>query len=250
MSGKIRVGTRVYSKGTFTDPDLEGYTPIVTLTKSSPYGSLSPYLLKTSNGILLENYYQFSKVYEKVPTSIQRKNRYDNTIIWAHPAETHVENGHPNRKYFRWRRKGMSTQDPIRWPVGKVASRRCLFSIHEDELQHSLDPKSRLSYVEARKQIYLRSYLEAVVKEDQFKELQERLVGGENLLIIEVNGPHQESLKYYVDTYGVSNLFFQHSTVQATKRNLKILINDTKHPFGHGYCLAAALLGITEEDLS
>lgn len=244
MSGKIRVGTRVYSKGTFTDPDLEGYTPIVTLTKSSPYGSLSPYLLETPNGILLENYYQFSKVYEKVPTSIQRKAWYDSTIIWNHPAETHVEDGQPNRKYFRWRRKNMAAQDPVRWPVGKAASRQCLFSIHEDDLE------SRLNYVESRKQIYLRSYLEAVVKEDQFKELQDRLAGGENLLIIEVDGPHQESLSYYVNTYGVSELFFQHSTVQATKRNLKILINDTKHPFGHGYCLAAALLGITEEELS
>lgn len=68
--GKIRVGTRKYFGGKFTDPDLEGYTPIVSLTKTSPYGSLSPYLLKTSSGILLENYYQFSKVYEKVPKSV------------------------------------------------------------------------------------------------------------------------------------------------------------------------------------
>lgn len=137
----------------------------------------------------------------------------------------------------------MAVRDPVRWPVGKAFSNRCLFSILEDDIE------TRLSYVEARKQIYFRSYLEAVEKEDQFKELQDRLAGGENLLIIEVDGPHQESLGYYVDTYGVSNLFFQHSTVQATKKNLKILINDTKHPFGHGYCLAAALLGITEEEL-
>lgn len=27
-----------------------------------------------------------------------------------------------------------------------------------------------------------------------------------------------------------------------TKENISIMLNDTKHPFGHGYCLAMALL--------
>lgn len=137
----------------------------------------------------------------------------------------------------------MNTKYPVRWPVGKIYSKKCLYSIPEDDIN------VRLNYVEARKQIYLKSYLEAVVKESQYKELSKRLAKGENLLIIEVDGPHQESLDYYIQTYGVSKLFIQESTVRATKRNLELLINDTKHPFGHGYCLAAALLGITEEEL-
>lgn len=241
--GKIRVGTRKYSGGKFIDPDLEGYTPIVSLTKTSPYGSLSPYLLRTPSGVILENYYQFSKVYEEVPRSVQTKNQYDKTIIWDHPGEIHIENGVPNKRYFKWRRKGMETQYPVRWPVGKIHSKRCLYSIPEHNFE------LRLGYVDSRKQIYLRSYLETVVKEPLFEELRNRVANGENLLIIEVDGPHQESLGYYMETYGVTKFFIQESTVRVTKRHLKILINDTKHPFGHGYCLAAALLGIKEEDL-
>lgn len=41
----IRVGTHVYDrKGEYKDPEVEGFLPIVCLTKSTAYGSLSPYV--------------------------------------------------------------------------------------------------------------------------------------------------------------------------------------------------------------
>jgi len=30
----------------------------------------------------------------------------------------------------------------------------------------------------------------------------------------------------------------------TTEYHLNVMLNDTKHPFGHGYCLASALLDI------
>ena len=41
-----------------------------------------------------------------------------------------------------------------------------------------------------------------------------------------------------------SNNFIKYKTMLATKENLDIMLNDTKYPFGHGYCLAAALLDL------
>ena len=78
-------------------------------------------------------------------------------------------------------------------------------------------------------------------REPKFWELYQRLQNGENLLILEVDGPHQESLEYYKTTYEVDDNFIEQDSVQATETNLAILLNEVKHPFGHGYCLAWAL---------
>jgi hypothetical protein len=43
---------------------------------------------------------------------------------------------------------------------------------------------------------------------------------GENLLIIEVDGPHQEDLQYYKDKYGVSDNFIENGTMLVTKDNI------------------------------
>jgi hypothetical protein len=105
----------------------------------------------------------------------------------------------------------------------------------------------RLTYVQARKQIYLPIYCELVKQQPQFKRLVDRWRNGENLLILEVDGPHQESLAYYQEKYGVGESFIEHDTILATFQNLKIMLNDVKHSFGHGYCLAAALQSINFE---
>ena len=42
----IRVGRSKWEHGKRIDPSYPGFTPILCLTKSSPYGELSPYMLK------------------------------------------------------------------------------------------------------------------------------------------------------------------------------------------------------------
>jgi hypothetical protein len=81
-----------------------------------------------------------------------------------------------------------------------------------------------------------------VRKYDLFRELVVRLQNGENLMIVEVDGPHEESLGYYKSLYGVGNDFIEDNSMEATPANIEIMLNDAKHPFGHGYCLAASLL--------
>lgn len=246
IRGKVRVGRCLYDRsGKRTDPSYPDFEPIIVLTKSSQYGSLGPYELWTKDGINMENKWQASKVYLQVPSSLQRYSRYDNTVIWEHPAETHAvveKDGNLTilPSYAKWRAKLMKNKYAVRYPVGFDHRHKCICAIEEDE-NGKLIPQP-LDYIEARKRIYVRTYEELARGKPQFKELQEKLKVGRNLLILEVDGPHQESLDYYKEKYGVSDDFIQNGTMLATTENLDIMLNDPKHPYGHGYCLARMLI--------
>ena len=256
--GQIRVGRRIYDRnGKYKDPSFPGFTPILVLTKSTAYGSLGPYELFDEKGRNFETMYQFSKVYQRVPTAREFKSRYDRTVIWEHPEEEHVkieqvqkEDGSVEKvyqilpAYLKWRAKGMKSVHAIRYPVGFNARSQCLFSFAEENGKIIREP---LNYIEARKKIYAPEYIRLVKKRSQFSELLKRLENGENLLIIEVDGPHQESLNYYKEKYGVEDDFIENDTMLCTQKNLSIMLNDTKHSYGHGYCLADALLELNVE---
>ena len=103
-----------------------------------------------------------------------------------------------------------------------------------------IDMGPQSDYIQTRKKI-LPEYVEAVQKEPQFQELKKLLYLGYNLLIADINGPHQESLQYYCDTYEVNPDFIRDHCMDATQDNLNLMFVDPEHPFGHGYCLAMAL---------
>lgn len=228
----IRVGRCEYNGGKYILPEFEGFTPIVVMLKSSSkWYPLSPYYLN-DNGMIMENIWQFSKVYEVVPKGTRYQSRFSKKIIWDHPEEVHVKDGELTKEYFAWREKGFHAEDPIRYPVGFNHRHKCLYAYYDGE---------KLDYVESRKKIYKKVYTDLVVKEKKFLELKQKLKK-ENLLIIEIDGPRQESLNYYIDKYDVDDDFIKNKTMLATKENLDIMLNDPKYPFGHGYCLASALL--------
>ena len=258
----IRVGRCTYSgaKGAKrNDPTYDGFTPVIVLTKSTKYGSLGPYELKNSEGQIMENIWQFAKVYESVPASKQKLSRFSKEVTWDHPAEKHVDSLERDKRsrkttdlklreeYWQWRNKGFNNKHFVRYPVGKKHTGKCVGAIYNQEEPDKNDTKFEfdqiLDYVEGRKVIYLPVYAEMVKKEVQFAELKRRVEKGENLLIIEVDGPHQESLSYYKEKYGVGDDFIVNNTMLVTEKNIKIMLNDKKHAFGHGYCLAMALLG-------
>jgi hypothetical protein len=226
----------------------------VCLTKSSPYGALGPYELRDSKGRIHENIWQFSKVYEKVPTTVQ-KAPYTGEVIWKRGEEIHLsydERSPPTitKAYRKWRRDGMYNPGAVRYPVGKENVSRCLYALKHSPHSGSVIPKEKkLGIVEGRKKIYWRQYRKLVVRQPLFVELQQRLNEGENLLVIEVDGPQQQSLDYYVKKYGVPPTFIEDRSTRINKGSLKIFLNDTRHSFGHGFCLAAALLEIDVEDL-
>jgi len=183
-------------------------------------------------------------VYEQIPKTVQRYSRYSNKIIWDHPAETHVVDGNLTPEYYAWRTKGMNCPYHVRYPVGFHHRHNCLYALAEEN-GHIVN--EQLNYIDSRKKIYIKEYCRLVKLQPKFQELKNRLEGGENLLIIEVDGPHQESLDYYKEKYNVDNNFIQNSTMLINENNVNIMLNDDKHPFGHCYCLAMALLDKDEE---
>ena len=241
----IRVGRCTYDRsGKRQDPPVPpGFVSILVLMKShSKWGVLGPYELRDAAGRILENVWQFSKVYARVPTSRQVKSRYDSAVIWEHPAEEHVDEKTEALlpAYAAWRAKGMSAPVAIRYPVGFSGRHQCLFSLTDAGLAAGGHPK--LDYIAARKAIYAPLYQELVVAQPLFVELAGMVARGVHILIVEVDGPHEESLDHYKALYGVDDTFIQHKSMVATHDSLDIMLNDALHPYGHGYCLARALL--------
>lgn len=238
----------MYTNGKRKDPTYKGFTKIVVLMKShSEWGVIGPYCLKDEQNRIMENLYQFAKVYEKVPASRQKQSRFSDLVIWNHPAETHIlPDGKLTPEYWNWREKGMNNKYPVRYPVGFKDRHKCLYAL-EEQSDGTVDTFQCLKYIEARKRIYMKLYCKLVKEHPKFKELQQRLQNGENLLIVEVDGPHQESMDYYKTKYKVKGDFIEKDTVLVNEKSMRILLNDARHNFGHGFCLGMALLGKDDE---
>lgn len=245
------------SKGRFDPngfPHLPNVTNIVVITNHR----LSPFVLRNEQGILFENYWQFSKIYPYVP------NMNHKSSGWTYPKEVHIngniilpEYSSTSQSYLNWRYKGMLHPKAVRYPVGKElpisasgngprsGPGTCLGSLNQYDINNNI--YKLLNYVEARKEIYLKEYTRLVKLSPAFTEIKKKLSKGESVGLIDVDGPHQESLEYYKQNYNVDNNFIVNNFMYADKNNLKLMLYDTKHAFGHCYCLAAALLGIENE---
>lgn len=234
--GQVRIGRTNDNK---TEPSYPNFTPIWITTKNQGgYWQLSPYYLKDKNNRIMENIWQFSKIYQQVPKTIQYVSRWNRKIIWDHPAEIHLNSdGTPNTTYYQWRKKGMAADNPIRYPVGYHHRSKALAAF-DDQME------GPYNYIDARKKIYLPIYTSLVKLQPLFFNLKERLTHGENLLLIDVDGPKGTDLPYYQSKYGVNSDFIVNNTIEANIPYMKIMLNDPKNPFGHGYCLAMALLDI------
>jgi hypothetical protein len=181
--GQIRLGGINYWDNKCEVDSYEGFTTIVVLTKSSPYGELGPYELRDEKGRIMENIWQFSKVYSKVPeVAVPYTAKYPR-IVWRWKEEVHLdENEEPTDEYWIWREAGMMNKDPVRYPVGKKPLNDFKF-ILQDRGGPKLDEKQALQ------DIYVPTYIKLVKKQEKFKELRKRLWEGENLLIIAADAP-------------------------------------------------------------
>lgn len=243
-TGQIMVGKRTYNGHGFTQTlTPPGFVTIVVMVRTDydkyELGTLSPYNLKVGE-VIFENYWQFSKVYREVPAVREPYSRSSPKIVWEYPAQKHVSDADEILpEYWEWRHKGFAGKDPIRYPVGFRARSSCLFSLSESG--------ERLDYIAALKQIYLKEYSKAVKLHIDFASLRNWLAHGVNICIVEVDGPHVELMKYYKERYGVAHDFITGYGMIATLENLRIMLNDPVKPFGHGYCLAAALLDLDSD---
>jgi hypothetical protein len=153
---------------------------------------LSPFLLgpcELYNGYVasnVENAWQFCKVYQE-----------------------HIQDGNPTEKYFDWALEGWSNPQAIRYPMGK--GRKPLYSLWNNQ---------KLSYIEARKKIYVPIYGKAVVQSEAYAILRELYKKNGEVHLWDFDG---------YDYIGL-NLTF------------KDVINDPTRPMGHAFVIANLLI--------
>jgi hypothetical protein len=253
----VRVGTCVCKGSKRSDPSFPNFIPIIVLMKShSKWGEMGPYLLKDEKGRILENVWQFSKIYLETRQTKERYSQFTKQVIWEQDKEVHaIEQDEKEKEekkdtdsfvleektyrvtpeYKMWRKRGKNNEYAVRYPNGYHGRGHVLTALMKD----MSGCWRSLSYVQARKAIYAPLYCRLVRKTKKFKMLQKMLREGKNLLIIEVDGPKDP--KYFSETYGRDDII-QDGTMLVTKENIDIMLNEPKYAFGHGYCLACALL--------
>ncbi len=232
-AGEIRVAKYYTWKA---PPSIDGYLTVLIHTNPSGIGGpLSPYHLRDEDGVILENRWQFGKLYacvseQRIPV---HREQPDN-IVWEHKTERHVglDGQTPNEAYFAWRQKGFNNPRAVRWPNGVDGAKKCL--------GYYLDDGSLLGYVEARKRVYCALYARLAPRTESFQILKRLHEEGKNLLIIEVDGPDPTLTHPPYD-----QISEEEPAMLMTEDNIKLLIEDTKKPFGHGFTIAALLLDLS-----
>lgn len=232
--GKIRVAKYHTGRPLPVTPD---YTNVlIHVSGQTIGGGLSPFVLRNESGQLLENVWQFAKVYAKVEAQTAKLGRYSSTVIWTHPAEVHVEGDHILPAYWEWRNKGMNNRYAVRYPAGFHGRHKCLFSIAPGAVPDG--GFQRLNYIQARKRIYCGEYARLAPREAHFLRLQAMLNSGQNIQICEVDGPDVTLSHPPYDRISATD-----PGLDIDESAIRLLVNDPIRPFGHGFVIAALLLG-------
>jgi len=179
---------------------------IIPVSKDPEWGVISPFNLgpcRTRDGTLffnMENLWQYSKVY---PQHIE----HDNNLLA----------GEIKAEWYAWHMEGARTRKGIRYPFGKGA----------DTPHFSKWGDLRLSYVSARKQIYVPEYAKLLIVNTKFKKLLRDYNRGAHIVIRDYDT--YDALKVYSHN-GTHN----HPFLQA--------LNNPDLKFGHGFVVAMALM--------
>lgn len=179
-----------------TDKTPEDAVIINTTSRSKDWSrGLSPFYAGPVNlydgyrSINVENAWQFSKCYEYYLEE-------DNSV---------------GDRYFRWAQDGWSDIKAHRYPMGKGI--KPLFSYWDGE---------QLTYVEARKKIYIPLYSQAVQKTYAFGKLKKMHEDGENLYLWDFDGYNHKEL----------NLSYQH------------VMDNPETKMGHAFVIGMLLEGV------
>lgn len=168
----------------------EGATVINTTSHATGWSrSLSPFIVgpvQLYGGYFshnVENAWQYSKVYEYY---------------------TDVNND-PDERYFKWAQEGWLNKRANRYPMGRDA--KPLYSYWDGK---------KLGYTQARREIYLPLYSNAVKKTTAFSILKEKYEQNQDLYLIDFDGHNLEPGTYnYWDLIDNPNIKFGHAYVLA-----------------------------------
>lgn len=125
----------------------------------------------------------------------------------------------PDKSRRWWRQQ---TQPKRRYPPGK--GKRVLHAIFDDVSDKPLD------YIPSRKLVYVPQYAQLIEQRDALQYWRSQLQAGHNIIVYDFDGPRLENGDV--------------TSELCTLELLRTKINDTRHPFGHGYVVAALVMGI------
>ena len=108
-----------------------------------------------------------------------------------------------------------------RYPKSK--GKKVLYAIFDGD-------ENKYNYVESRKKVYVPQYYNLIKDKKTLNELKDKVSSGLDIVIYDFDGPRTSSGEV--------------CCCELTLELLKEKINDTRHPFGHGYVVAASVLGI------
>lgn len=169
------------------------YQIIDTTSDSGMYSDLSPFKLNAEKygAKNFENLWQFSKVYKQFIED-------DGTI---------------SDKWYKWSLDGFNTNRAIRYPIGKGF-----------KPEYLLWNGKKLSYIEARKRVYIPIYAELVQKTQSFKILKQ-LFENNNLILLDYDA-------------------YDHQVLNIT---LKDVVNNPNKKCGHAFVLMMILTNVLND---
>jgi hypothetical protein len=238
---------------TSTDPKhVEGYQEINVLKWfDNEWKILCPYYLRTDGrennfnegNVIFENFYQGSKVYDKVYPIKVYTSKYTQGnpkyLLWSYGTiddkfDTLVNNKKEldEKLYLRWRNDLWKCQNAIRYPNGMNRRKFTQYTLCID----SKGNKSKIDYLTGRRELYMKQYIRLIRKTNEYKILLEMLQKGINLVICEIDVPCNNKKGNYGKDCDENN------NCDMNIDKLNVLLNDPSEAFGHGLCLVYALL--------
>ena len=177
---------------------------------------LSPYYLKNSEGCLMENIWQSSKIYPEV---LPQKQIHVGIVTWEYPGEKHIIDNNITPEYFNWRQRLLHNKYPVRYPNGYALRKTCAGIIwpNADGEYVTYD------YLQARKQVYVPVYAQLVRITSAYVVLRDMMNRGINLTLSDVDVPDK---------------------ILVTKDSFNHYLTNPELSFGHSWTLAACLLGL------
>lgn len=213
----------------YQDKVPDGASVVETTSRSKNWSKgLSPFFVgpvKIADNLYaknVENAWQFSKIYEEFFDKSIEDDLFAGALAKIKPD------------YIDWAIAGWNDDYAHRYPMGK--GKKPLFSVkivagfHKVDGNKTLDyfPNDMLSYIEARKKLYIPFYAEAVLKTEAYSKLED--------LVFE--NPHKDLYLKDFDGYDHKALGMSYDDV----------INCESRKMGHAFVLAMLLDGFINKN--
>lgn len=128
--------------------------------------------------------------------------------------------GSPTEAWFKFRKNGYKSQIGKRRPLPCKPYGFAVSSYYKNKVY---------DYLESRKKIYVPVYKKLIISLPIIKKMKQLLKASTNIMILDNDGPPK-------DIYPEG--------IAMTAKNFRVMLKDPKHPFGHGYIVAAVIAGL------